>query len=94
MPSSVISKAVGLTAVLVLARSGGRTSGGLVNNNSTAILYWGNDPAVSVASGFPIFPRGSVTFSKILGDDTDLAFYVVSDTAGQNVRGYESRAPR
>lgn len=89
----VIAKPVGLIAVLVLGRNVARTSLAMVNNNSTAILFWAqDDPAVTPVNGFPIFPRGSMTLSNIEGDDPTLSIYVVSDTAGQDVRAYEGIA--
>ena len=91
MPSSTTVVPVGLTAVEALAKVRVRTSAALINNNSTAILFWSTtDKSVSTTNGMPIFPRGSVTFSIIDGDDPAQAIYVVSDTAGQNVRVYES----
>lgn len=89
----VIAKPVGLNAVQVLGRNKVRTSVALINNNSTAILYWAqDDPAVATVSGLPIFPRGSVTLSVLEGDDPTLSMWVVSDTAGQDVRAYEGIA--
>ena len=91
MPASVTVVSVGLFAVEALSINRLRTARALINNNSTAILYWHpTDKSVTVANGMPIFPRGSVTWSLIDGDDVTSAVYVVSDVAGQNVRVYES----
>lgn len=91
MPALVISVPVGVTAVKALGVNFSRTSIGIVNNNPVAVIYWAvQDPSVSVDSGFPIFPRGSVTLVLKDGDETRQAIYVVSDLAAQNVRVYES----
>lgn len=91
MPSAVVRRPVGLAPILALGRSLARTAAALGNPNSTAILYWAfGDKSVAVGSGFPLYPRGSVTFTEDDGDDTTLDLYVVSDVATQEVAVYES----
>ncbi len=91
MPAAVIVKPVGLTAVSVLPRNRFRQSMALTNPNIAAIIYWSlDDPAVSVVSGFPLFPKASITFTLRDGDDVSLSVWAVSDLAGQEIRAYES----
>ena len=94
MPAVVQAVTVGVTAVRILAVNIARTSIGIINNDSTAIVYWAvQDPAVSADNGFPIYPRGSVTLVLKDGDETRQALYAVSDTADTSVRVYESIVP-
>ena len=82
---------VGLTPVALVVRDLGRTSVAIINNDSTAILYWSvNDKSVSVVNGTPIFPRGSVTLVLKDGDETREPIYGVSDVAGTSARVFES----
>ena len=91
MPSAVIRRPVGLDPVPALGRSLFRTAAALGNPNSTAILYWAwGDKSVAEGSGFPLYPRGSVTFTVEDGDDTTMDLFVVSDVASQEVAVYES----
>ena len=91
MPAHIRAITVGLTAVKLLEINDFRTSIGIVNNDSTAIVYWAvQDPAVATVNGFPIYPRGSVTLVLKDGDETRQALYAVADVAGTSVRVYES----
>ena len=91
MPAKNQAITVGLTPVVLVVRDPGRTSVAIINNDSTAILYWAiNDKSVATVTGTPIFPRGSVTLVLKDGDETREPIYGVSDVTGTSARVFES----
>ena len=91
MPARNFPVTVGLVPRRILGSNPDRTSIAIINNDSTAILYWAiQDPSVSTENGTPIFPRGSVTLVLKDGDETRQPVHAVSDVAGTSARVFES----
>lgn len=66
-----------------------RTSMGIANEHPTAILYFGHTSELSASNGFPIHPKTSIFFNKGFGDQPELEFWLVSDTADTPVKMME-----
>jgi len=82
------------TEVNVAHRNPARTSLVITNAHATAIVYARDGKGVSLLNGMPIYPRGSINLSVLLGDDPTLDWYCKSDTASTSVRVYEGFAPK
>lgn len=83
---------VGTTAVSVAQHNRRRTSLTISNPDTAAVIYTGKDSTVTTGNGVPLFPQTIVTFNKMSGDDPTIERWVISDTAGKNVRFEEEFA--
>lgn len=63
-----------------------RTSLIIANTSPTATIYYGSDMQVTISNGLPIAPSSTAVFLEGLGDRPDLERWLVSDTAGVDVR--------
>lgn len=63
-----------------------RTSLGIANHHTSAIIYFGHTSELTVDGGFPIAPKTTIFFNEGFGDRPDLEYYLVSDTADTDVR--------
>lgn len=72
----------------LLERNPARTSWIIFNTHASAVVYIHQFEGVSLVTGFPIQPGGSFT-AKIPEDDPTFEIWIISDTAGTNIRFYE-----
>lgn len=86
MVSDPFALSVGTTRRRAVHTDIKRTSLGISNNHSTAVIYYGHTSELSVDSGFPILPKTIMFFNRGFGDRPDLEFWLVSDTANTNIR--------
>ena len=63
-----------------------RTSLGIANNHTSAVVYFGHTSELTTDTGFPIAPKTIMFFNEGFGDRPDLEYYLVSDTADTDVR--------
>mgnify|MGYP001328265274 CR=1 FL=1 len=78
--------AVGLSQIRIVMAQESRTSLVIYNNHASAVIYVG--AKAQNFAGFPIQPRGSISF-KIPEDDPTGDLWCISDTAATDVRVYE-----
>lgn len=81
MVTSPFRVTVGTSPVRLVASHEKRTSLGMANLHTTAIVYYSTRPDVSVDNGFPIHPKTVRDLNIGLGDDTTLEIFAISDTA-------------
>ena len=81
MVSSPFQVSIGTTAVQLVSANEKRTALGMANLHLTAIVYYSTDPGVSVANGFPIYPRTVRDINIGLGDNPTPGIFMISDTA-------------
>lgn len=80
---------VGTTESQIAGRNLDRSSLVITNSHATAILYVRDTKGVGPLNGMPIYPRGSINLSRLLGDDPTMDWWAISDTALTTVRVYE-----
>lgn len=75
---------VGTSAVLAAVGASNQPNRDTLSvfNNGTATIYWGYTSAVTTSSGTPLF----VSQERVWGAGPDTTIYLISGTAGQNVR--------
>ncbi|MDD3523851.1 MAG: hypothetical protein PHQ41_04040 [Candidatus Cloacimonetes bacterium] len=83
---------IGLASEIAANYDKDRSSLIIYNNSASAVIYYGSDNTLSTSNGFPIPPKTGLAFSEQTGDDPSLAYWLVSDTAGTDVRVGEGRA--
>lgn len=80
---------VGTTRKRVVHTDSLRTSLGIANHHSTAVLYFGHTSELTVGGGFPIQPKSTTFFNVGFGDRPDLEFWLISDTVDTPARVME-----
>jgi len=88
---------VGTTAQKLVYGDSSRTSLSIYNNDASNRVFIGADENVTTSNGFPIPPKTPVGFLVGLGDEPDLEYWAIAETAPVDVRileqrGYDPRA--
>lgn len=86
MVSDPFKRVVGTSAVRAVHSDNARTALGFANEHTSAVLYYGHTSQLSEGKGFPILPKTSMFFNKGFGDEPELEFWLVSDTADTSVK--------
>lgn len=86
MVSNPFPLSIGVAAKRATHSDKDRTSLGIANEHATAILYFGHTSELSASNGFPIQPKTSIFFNKGFGDQPELEFWLISDTASTPVK--------
>jgi len=88
LPTKAVS--VGTSAVVLVEESRNRTAIIISNPDSAAILYISDEKdQCSTTQGMPLFPQTYIMLSVFEGVNTESKWWVISDTAGKNVRVIE-----
>lgn len=90
MTAPIKPETVGTTAMKVVQANSRRTALGIANLSTTATLYIGNDVNVSSTNGFPIFSTSTRDMNSGLGDQPELEYWLISDTASTSIAVQES----
>lgn len=86
MVADPFAMSVGTTQKRAVHTDDKRTSLGIANHHSTAVVYFGHTSELTVDSGFPILPKTIMFFNVGFGDRPDLEFRLISDTVATPVR--------
>lgn len=86
MVSDPFKRVVGTNAVRAVHSNDRRTALGFANEHASAVVYYGHTSQLNTDKGFPILPKTSMFFNKGFGDEPELEFWLISDTASTDVK--------